>query len=362
VGSEREPKEKVEIAHVLSIDVVGYSLLLITQQTRLMNELASIAKNTEQFRDADARGKLVRIPTGDGMSLVFFDDPQAPIECATEIASALKTQPDIRLRMGIHSGPVNEVTDVSDRSNLAGAGMDMAQRVMDCGDAGHILLSKRVADDLAPFPRWNPYLHPLGECEVKHGRKVALVNFYTDEIGNPEVPTRCAMEGGLPVTKSASAASGSHGSKYALIAGVMFFLAVLAGGVVVFLHPQVLQSWKNTAAAQANSHSIAVLPFENASNDPNAEYLSEGISEALINSLTELQQLRVIARSTAFHYKGKDVDPQRVGRELHVAAVLTGGCDSYKTRSAFRWIWSMPSPARNFGGPPTTAKSPTSSR
>jgi class 3 adenylate cyclase len=156
VGSEREPKEKVEIAHVLSIDMVGYSLLLITQQTRLMNQLASIAKNTEQFRDADARGKLVRIPTGDGMSLVFFDDPQAPIECATEIASALKTRPDIRLRMGIHSGPVNEVTDVSDRSNLAGAGMDMAQRVMDCGDAGHILLSKRVADDLAPFLRWTP--------------------------------------------------------------------------------------------------------------------------------------------------------------------------------------------------------------
>jgi TolB-like protein/Flp pilus assembly protein TadD len=200
----------------------------------------------------------------------------------------------------------------------------MAQRVMDCGDAGHILLSKRVADDLAPFPRWNPYLHPLGECEVKHGRKVALVNFYTDDIGNPEVPTRCATEDRETVAKSTSVAAGSHGSKYALIAGVMFLLAVLAAGVVVFLHPQVLQSWKNTAAAQANSHSIAVLPFENASNDPNAEYLSEGISEALINSLTELQQLRVIARSTAFHYKGKDVDPQRVGRELHVAAVLTG--------------------------------------
>ena len=181
-----------------------------------------------------------------------------------------------------------------------------------------------MTDDLAPFPRWNPYLHPLGECEVKHGRKVALVNFYTDEIGNPEVPTRCVTEGGEAVAKSTSVAAGSHGSKYALIAGVMFLLAVLVAGVVVFLHPQVLQLWKDTAAAQANSHSIAVLPFENASNDPNTEYLSEGISEALINSLTELQQLRVIARSTAFHYKGKDVDPQRVGRELHVTAVLTG--------------------------------------
>ena len=192
MASEREPNQKVEIAHVLSMDLVGYSLLLITDQTRAMSELTSVVKNTEQFRHADAQGKLVRIPTGDGMSLVFFDDPQAPIECATEIASALKSHPDIRLRMGIHSGPVNEVIDVSDRSNVAGAGMDMAQRVMDCGDAGHILFSKRVAEDLAPFPRWHPHLHDLGECEVKHGRKIGLVNFYTNEIGNAEPPTKCA--------------------------------------------------------------------------------------------------------------------------------------------------------------------------
>jgi len=322
VGSEREPNQKVEIAHVLSIDLVGYSLLLITQQTRVMNELASLVKNTEQFRHADARGRLVRIPTGDGMSLVFFDDPQAPIECATEIASVLKSHPDIRLRMGIHSGPVNEVIDVSDRSNLAGAGMDMAQRVMDCGDAGHILLSQRVADDLAPFPRWNPHLHHLGECEVKHGRKIGLVNFYTDEIGNPEPPKRCAAQDGE--ARSTSAGSSLPKSKRALIAGATLFVIALAVGASVFFRPQILQLWTNAGAAQTSSHSIAVLPFENASNDPNAEYLSEGISEALINSLTELQQLRVIARSTAFHYKGKDVDPRRVGRELQVAAVLTG--------------------------------------
>jgi TolB-like protein len=324
VASEREPSQKVEIAHVLSIDLVGYSLLLITDQTRVMNELASIAKSTEQFRQADAAGKLVRIPTGDGMSLVFFDDPQAPIECATEIAAALKTHPDIRLRMGIHSGPVNEVIDVSDRSNLAGAGMDMAQRVMDCGDAGHILLSKRVADDLAPFPRWNPHLHPLGECEVKHGRKIALVNFYTEEIGNPDMPKRCAAQGSEAVATPILGASSFPRSKRSLIAGIALFVIALAIGVFVFFNPKILRSWKNEGAAQVSGHSIAVLPFENASHDPNAEYLSEGISEALINSLTELQQLRVIARSTAFHYKGKDVDPQQVGRELHVTAVLTG--------------------------------------
>jgi class 3 adenylate cyclase len=178
---------------VLSIDLVGYSLLLITDQARVMNELASLVRSTPEFRRAEAEKKLVRIPTGDGMSLIFFDNPQAPIECATEIAAALKNRPDIHLWMGIHSGPVNEVTDVSDRSNLAGAGIDMAQRVMDCGDAGHILLSKRVADDLVPFPRWNPHLHPLGECEVKHGRQIGLVNFYTDEVGNPEVPKNAQL-------------------------------------------------------------------------------------------------------------------------------------------------------------------------
>ncbi len=185
-GATSDPK--VEIAHVLTMDVVEYSTLLITDQTRVMGELTRIVKEASRFRSAEADGKLIRIPTGDGMLLVFFDDPEAPIECAMEIAAAVKNHPDIRLRMGIHSGPVNEVVDVNDRSNVAGAGIDMAQRVMDCGDAGHILMSKRVAEDLAPFPRWNPHLHDLGDREVKHGRKVSLVNFYTREVGNPAAP------------------------------------------------------------------------------------------------------------------------------------------------------------------------------
>ena len=189
---EGQANAKVEIAHVLTMDVVEYSKLLITEQARVIAELTNIVKNTEQFRLAEAAGKLVRIPTGDGMALVFFDDPQAPIDCAVEIAMALKNHAEIRLRSGIHSGPVNQVVDVSERTNVAGAGIDMAQRVMDCGDAGHILVSKRVADDLAPFPKWNPYLHELGECEIKHGRKISLVNFYTDEIGNPQFQNRLA--------------------------------------------------------------------------------------------------------------------------------------------------------------------------
>ncbi len=306
-------EEKVEIAHVLTMDVVEYSTLLITEQARVIAELTGVVKNTERFRRAEAEGKLVRIPTGDGMALVFFDDPQAPIECAIEIAAALKSHPEIRLRMGIHSGPVNPVVDVSDRSNVTGAGIDMAQRVMDCGDAGHILLSKRVAEDLAPFPRWNPNLHELGECEVKHGRKISLVNFHTDEIGNPNLPQKFRAQ-------RQRAARAAPTRLAILIASAALFIIALVIGALKFsgLTPN------RRAAVPANAKSIAVLPFENASNEPNTEYLSEGISEALINTLSELQQLRVIARPMAFRYKSKDVDPRQVGRELGVAAVLTG--------------------------------------
>src|SRR5947209_8813117 len=178
--AERHPK--VEIAHVLTMDVVEYSTLLITEQTQVMGELTSVVKNTQRFQRGESEGKLVRIPTGDGMALVFFDDPQAPIQCGMEIAAALKSHPEIGLRIGIHSGPVNAVVDVSDRANVAGAGIDMAQRVMGCGGAGHILLSKRVGGALAPFPRWNPHLHVRGVCEVTHGGTIPPVIFYTGDI------------------------------------------------------------------------------------------------------------------------------------------------------------------------------------
>ncbi len=320
-AAEAAVNPKLEIAHVLAMDVVGYSTLLINEQSRVLTDLNRIVREAARFREADAQGKLLRLPTGDGMALVFFNDPEAPIECAMEIAAAMKSSPEIRLRMGIHSGPVNQVVDVNDRSNIAGAGIDIAQRVMDCGDAGHILLSKRVAEDLAPLPRWNPHLHELGECEVKHGRKVSLVNFYTTEVGNPARPNKCAS---ATNARSTSALSSVLWQKPALFAAAALFVIALGLAAVIFSRSKVLPFWTNAGGARANSQSIAVLPFENANNDPNTEYLAEGISEALINSLAELRQLRVIARATAFRYKRKDVDPQRVGRELQVAAVLTG--------------------------------------
>src|SRR5437667_9186475 len=181
---------QLEIAHVLFIDIVGYSKLLATGQSELLGRLGAVVRETAQFRRAEAQGKLVRLPTGDGMALVFRNSPEAPVQCALELSQRLKAHPELSVRMGIHSGPVNEVADVNERANITGAGINVAQRVMDCGDAGHILLSKRVADDLEQYPRWRPLLQDLGECEIKHRQRVGVVNFSSDEIGNPQVPKK----------------------------------------------------------------------------------------------------------------------------------------------------------------------------
>src|SRR3954454_3116950 len=179
---------KFEIGHVLFIDIVGYSKLLINEQSEQIQTLREIARGTEQFRLAEAEGKLVRLPTGDGGALVFRNSPEAPVLCALEISKALKNHPELHVRMGVHSGPVNEVTDLNEQANIAGAGINLAQRVMDCGDAGHILLSKRVADDLEHYRQWQSQLHDLGEVEVKHGVRLRIFNLYNEELGNPEMP------------------------------------------------------------------------------------------------------------------------------------------------------------------------------
>ena len=308
--AERHPK--VEIAHVLTMDVVEYSTLLITEQTQVMGELTSVVKNTQRFQRGESEGKLVRIPTGDGMALVFFDDPQAPIECGMEIAAALKSHPEIGLRIGIHSGPVNAVVDVSDRANVAGAGIDMAQRVMDCGDAGHILLSKRVADDLAPFPRWNPHLHDLGECEVKHGRKISLVNFYTDAIGNPNLPRKCRAQR-PPAARAAP-------SRSMILIGSLVLLIALLIGFVKFSRP----TPNRPAVATANAKSIAVLPFENLSHDPDNAYFADGIQEEILTRLSKIADLKVISRTSTQRYKGTPTNLLEIAKQLGVAHILEG--------------------------------------
>src|SRR5437660_5846069 len=188
--AETKSDLRLEIAHVLFVDIVGYSKLLINEQRESLEELNQVVRGTESFRAAEAAGKLARLPTGDGMALVFSTTPDAPVECALQIGKALKSRPELRVRMGVHSGPISGITDVNDRSNIAGGGINMAQRVMDCGDAGHILLSKRVAEDLAQYRHWQPYLQDVGDCQVKHDIIVSVVNLYTDEAGNAALPAK----------------------------------------------------------------------------------------------------------------------------------------------------------------------------
>ena len=187
---EPPPDVKFEIGHILFIDIVGYSKLLIDQQTELIQKLKEIVRGTEQFRRAEAEGKLLRLPSGDGGALVFRNSLEAAVLCAVEISEELKNHPELEVRMGVHSGAVNEVADLNEQMNMAGAGINLAQRVMNCADTGHILLSRHAAEDLDQYPRWRTYLHELGECEVKHGTRIAVVNFYSGQVGNPALPKK----------------------------------------------------------------------------------------------------------------------------------------------------------------------------
>src|SRR5689334_2727240 len=214
MADEPKSKRRLEIAHVLFIDIVGYSKLRTTEQSTQIQKLREIVRDTEQYRTAEAEGKLLRLPTGDGGALVFRN-LEAPVLCAVEIASALQHHPELRVRMGIHSGPVNEVTDLNEQANIAGAGINIAQRIMDCGDAGHILVSKHAAEDLEQYDQWQPCLHELGQCEGKHGERLHVVNLYNDEIGNSAVPTKCEQKA-IPGTTSSTKGGNRRG--YSILA------------------------------------------------------------------------------------------------------------------------------------------------
>src|SRR5438477_1217013 len=190
MSTEVKKEIELEIAHVLFLDIVGYSKLSVNEQHGRVDELNEVVRQSEQFRKADAANRILKIPTGDGMALVFYRSPEEPAQCAFEISRALKDIPRLEVRMGMHSGPVSGVVDVNDRTNVAGAGINLAHRVMDCGDAGHILLSRHVAEDLAEYERWRPFLHDIGTFEVKHGVRVSVTNLYSDEVGNPNLPSK----------------------------------------------------------------------------------------------------------------------------------------------------------------------------
>jgi TolB-like protein/class 3 adenylate cyclase len=307
MSSGQSSQVKFEIGHVLFIDIVGYSKGLIHQQRELLQKLKEIVRGTEQFRSAEAEGKLLRLPTGDGGALVFRNDHEAPVLCAMEIAKALKNHPELRVRMGIHSGPVNEITDLNEQANIAGAGINIAQRVMDCGDAGHILLSKHVAEDLEQYAHWQPLLHELGPCEVKHGVRVDLFSLYSDEVGNSKLPTK------LQAVRKHRA----H-VRWAEIAAALLVLALIIGGVFYFARRP------GQLASAVADNSIAVLPFVDMSQAKDQGYFSDGISEELLNLLAKIPQLQVTARTSSFAFKGKETSIPEIGRTLHVAHVLEG--------------------------------------
>jgi len=295
MAAETASNLKFDIGHVLFIDIVGYSKGLINEQSESLQKLKEIVRGTEQFRIAEAEGKLLRLPTGDGGALVFRNTPEAPVLCALEISKALKSYPELRVRMGIHSGPVNEVTDLNEQANIAGAGINLAQRVMDCGDAGHILLSKRVTDDLEHYPQWRSHLHNLGECEVKHGVRVSVVNLYTEELGNPEVPEKFRQakekEQAAP-TSAASDAPAHHDEGF----------------------------W------------VAVLPFKYGGSNSDLTALAEGLTEEIVTGLSRFSYLKVISRSSTSRYANESVDVESAGKQLSARYVMEGSLRQAGTR------------------------------
>src|ERR1700719_177855 len=284
MSTEIKKEIQLEIAHVLFIDIVGYSKLSINDQRAAIDDLTQAVRTSEQFQNAEAGARLIKIPTGDGMALVFYKSPEEPVECALEIRRALKEHPKIQLRMGAHSGPVSGVIDVNGQANLAGAGLNVAQRVMTCGDAGHILLSKRVDDDLGEYEHWRPLLHDLGECEVKHGVRVSIVNLHADEVGNPQLPKK------FQALKKHRARM-----RWTIAMAALLALAAIVAGIDMFS--------RNPVSAPEKSG--ARLPFENLSRDPENAFLSTGIQDEILTRLSKIAALKVISRTSTKQYESK---------------------------------------------------------
>jgi TolB-like protein/Flp pilus assembly protein TadD len=374
MADEQKAKLRLEIAHVLFMDIVGYSKLLTDEQSEALQELNQIVRSTEAALEAEAARGLTILPTGDGMALVFTGSVEEPAECALEISQALRAQPSLPVRMGIHSGPIHHVKDANGRENIAGVGINIAQRVMDCGDAGHILVSKRVADDLAQQRRWQPYLHELGDVEVKHGVVVSLVNLYAETIGNPAPPSRLGKARGSlrALSKGTRKGLSPVAREIFIIVGLLIALTFVLAIVSVIFAPAIMRtldkrglttlpqpsataspsladtiksavakqitdelqaelSHKKNAAVQPAptgsaipEKSIAVLPFDNLSRDPDNAYFCEGVQDEILTRLAKVADLKVIARTSTRKFKSAPENLPEIARQLGVANILEG--------------------------------------
>jgi TolB-like protein/class 3 adenylate cyclase/Tfp pilus assembly protein PilF len=333
-SAESKPDLPLEIAHLLLTDVVGFSKLLVNEQIELLHELNQIVRGTESFRSAEASGGLDRVPTGDGMALLFFRNLEEPVRCALEISRALQDHPHIQLRMGVHSGPVNRITDVNDKTNFAGSGINVAQRVLDCGDAGHILLSGHVAEDLAQYRHWQAWLHDLGECEVKHGLHLHLFNLYKDNLGNPQVPGKLRPRGRKKESDGVHPINAPRWPKILVVAALVVATFALVISSLIFFHrastkpTSTLPKADVTAtgvAAAFPEKSIAVLPFENLSAERENAYFADGVQDEILTHLAKVADLKIISRVSVMQYKsGVARNLREIGQQLGVANVVEG--------------------------------------
>ena len=307
MSAENKKEIQLEIAHILFIDTVGYSKLSINEQRAVVDELTEVVRNSDQYQKAEATGRLIKIPAGDGMALVFYTSPEAPAQCAVEISRLLKAHPRLQLRMGVHSGPVSGVIDVNGHPNLAGAGLNMAQRVMTCGDAGHILVSKHVAEDLEEYKQWRPLLHDLGTCDVKHGMRLSIASLYANGVGNPQLPKKFqALKRHRSHVRWAEAAI-----------ALLVLAAIIAASTFVLRRPT-----RSTLAAPEKS--IAVLPFENRSEDKANAYFADGIQDEILTRLSKIADLKVISRASTQRYKSAPENLPEIAKQLAVAHILQG--------------------------------------
>lgn len=317
--SPQSSEVKFEIGHVLFIDIVGYSKLLIDEQSDQIQKLWQIVRGTEQFRIAEAEGKLLRLSTGDGGALVFRNSPDAPVLCAIEISKALRNYPELKVRMGIHSGPVNEITDLNEQANIAGAGINVAKRVMDCGDAGHILLSKRAAEDLEQYPQWRAQLHDLGQCEVKHGTRLQIVSLYTDKVGNPELPEQFKQSAKQASALIAKSTAKRFGWNWVIVGAAVVIVAVIIGFIALRLN--------RSPTVSIPEKSIAILPFKPLVAQDRDQVLEMGMADTLITKLSSSQRLIVRSLNSVRKYDGLNQDPVAAGHELRVTTVLEGNVE-----------------------------------
>ena len=328
MDDSQKRKSRLEIGHVLFIDIAGYSKLTTEEESEALPELNRIVRDTEAVREAEAAQQLIFLPTGDGMALVFTGSIEEPVECALQLSQALRAQPNLPVRMGIHSGPVHSIADVNQRDNIAGAGINLAQRVMDCGDAGHILVSKRVAEDLGHYRRWQSYLHDLGDFEVKHGVVVSVVNLYADGVGNSAPPAK--------LKQSARGLSRARSKRSPILIGLVAVLLFTFAVVALIFAPAILKQLgkRNTAdhgqppAAAASlpilAKSVAVLPFENLSEDKGSAYFVAGMQDEILTALAKIRELKVISRTSTARYRSRPDNLKAIAQELGVAAILEG--------------------------------------